>query len=780
MKTPLAGFLLLLGFAASAFAQDPVNILDPVPGLALKATCTESYGESLRRNCTADDFGEVSCEEIEVTRGSGTIAITASLADLDLSSVSEDTAVSCRFGGFNHSQTLGEATTLNLARRTATFVSGFDEEIINADGDSTTRFVRTGSITYSWTQTALVISASFDLSSDFGQIGTTAFDGVPGPIDTNVEAEVGFADLKGIRKVYLTGSCVVKVVGQTDDSPGTELSTINLSGKADYELPRVAVKTPASQAKIPLDNGPTLTVTGSASDGFLLSEVQVRINGGDWANAEIAFKEIGIDEADLPIFSEQSGTWSIAMEAVPGPNLLEARAVDGDGNLSLLAPRVIHYQVPAQLTVELSPPGTGRVSSGFLGTSSRLEGVTYTVTASPSSGMVFDGWETSEGQTFVTPTLKFVMRQDLILTAKFAPNPYSSAPGLTGSFFGVIRPNPDANEPAGLSHENTGWIDLKISTAGACSGNLIFAGNTYLPFRGVFTGGGLAQIDVTRRGSPSIRVNMQINTSSGGEEGVTGTLSDYDCVFGARKPAFSRSEPYTGPNQFTLAIPHPGGIDTAPTPQGSGYATFTVSSTGQASFSFVLADETLVTLSAPLTEAEGFPIPIYRALYRTNTGCIQASILLESTSGPEGTFFWSRPADSRNADYPAGFAFQSGLQIAPFTYTPGELIVSALVPGDPLTLQLTDGGLMDPVSATFTMNDPVNVPVFDTPVPLGLTLSFLPRRGRPTGVFTGTYLHPDTGRVLSIKGVALQDHIGAGFFRGAPGEGHGKISIMEP
>jgi hypothetical protein len=220
-------------------------------------------------------------------------------------------------------------------------------------------------------------------------------------------------------------------------------------------------------------------------------------------------------------------------------------------------------------------------------------------------------------------------------------------------------------------------------------------------------------------------------------------------------------------------------------PEGSGYATFTVASHGMAYFSFVLGDDTPFTLSAPLTGAgpQGFRIPLYKPLYRLNGGCLHGylSVAEDLAATPvlaDGRLLWSRPADSRDADYPGGFAFLSDILVSSFAFTQGELIFPDFVAGSVLNLNLLGGGLPETVTATFGFTAPSNTPEFVSPVPLGIKLAFLPRRGPPNGAISGTYVHPVTGRVLSIKGVLLQNPMACGgFFRSSAGNGHGNVSV---
>ena len=148
------------------------------------------------------------------------------------------------------------------------------------------------------------------------------------------------------------------------------------------------------------------TVTGTASDNWMITNVWCQIVGNDWTNATSANHWTNWLAANLPL--------------TPGTNVLLAYAVDTTGNRSTTNSVSFQYVVSAPLQVQLA--GLGTINPNYSNAVLAI-GQSYTLTASPGSGFTFTNWSGGTGLPleWLTngTTVRFVMESNLILQANF-------------------------------------------------------------------------------------------------------------------------------------------------------------------------------------------------------------------------------------------------------------------------------------------------------------------------------------------------------------------------
>src|SRR5207245_1820727 len=106
--------------------------------------------------------------------------------------------------------------------------------------------------------------------------------------------------------------------------------------------------------------------------------------------------------------------WTADPVLTPGPNLLQAYAVDTSSNTSALRSVSFVYVVSEPVSVQID--GLGQVTPNYDGQLLEL-GQTYTMTAKPARGFAFTGWSGSVSNA--KPKLTFVMASNLAFTATF-------------------------------------------------------------------------------------------------------------------------------------------------------------------------------------------------------------------------------------------------------------------------------------------------------------------------------------------------------------------------
>ena len=291
----------------------------------------------------------------------------------------------------------------------------------------------------------------------------------------------------------------------------------------------------------------------------------------------------------------------------------------------------------------------------------------------------------------------------------------------TGSYDGpVVR-------TAGFYNGLGGRVDLTISSSAAYSGSLTLGG-TVLSFSGVLQTvlnglepTGLARIK--RKGLSDLTVSFTVDSVNHRlkdaviDDGTfNATFAGWRSRWGTVMPDPDRAALAAFVGRFNLALTPPAAWPEAH-PQGAGYASFVVSSSGVLTVSGVGPDGqsfTCATFVGPLGE-----VLVYRALY-SNKGSVSGHLVAASgsagavptfsDSGISGTLQWSRPAQNsrvyRNGFGPIGLAAAGGRYLGPADrVTPPLEVVDGGIGTTNAALTFTIGGVNDTPYGTFTSPD---------------------------------------------------------------------------
>lgn len=552
---------------------------------------------------------------------------------------------------------------------------------------------------------------------------------------------------------------------------------------ADAKKPGVTISAPTNNATI-VDTQP-VTISGSATDNIGIAKVQVSINNG-----------VTFTDATVADIGGTTTAWSLNVVPLNGPNAVKVRALDFKGNVSALAARSFTYL--RTLTVGLDGPvNSGGVDAGFMPTSPRQSGKSYTITAKAKAGHVFDGWVVNNmAGTGITPAaaelpkLTFTMQPGLTLTAKFIVNPFT--PGVTGDFSGLILAS--GSQPAGgtvMSHASTGLCTAKLTTTGALSGNVKLDGLT-LPFTAQSDNSGVARFGPTRAtnltlvrpGKLPLLLALQADLT-GATKTITGTLTevyrgDVTAEFDITAPRHAyngktASVPATYVKSYTgrlkaRAAQGPG-FTAQDYPAGDGFLTFKVQANGLVTMAGRLADDTPVTFSGNLSQANHWPM--YQSLY-SNKGCIAADAVLddaqEDSDATALNMIWFRPYQLTQW-YPYGWSEGIHVDMMASKYTPPPASVfTGLGPVNPTTgntdLVFTSGLLTSSITKFVNLtpdNKTANAPLSDK----SFSLKLVPA----TGLISGAFTHTD-GSKPKWQGVLLQ--------KGTNKGGHGYFMSSKP
>lgn len=558
-------------------------------------------------------------------------------------------------------------------------------------------------------------------------------------------------------------------------------ATVKILSSVDSTRPAAPViTTPALNAKLGINPGGMVAITGTASDNQYVADVEVSLDGG------LSYSLAGVTRTGTGSRHGTTASFAIQLPPVTGSNTIHARTVDKKGNRSdPVAKRTFIVLRSLQVTAD---PLRGSVTKGYSPASFREVGKQYTVTATPKSGQFFAGWTANDfAGTGVTDdtrhmtSLTFTMVEGLQLTANFIANPF---PALAGGYNGLIA-------PTGMTLPGTnanGFVTVTVASAGTFSGKVTLDGSV-MPFSGAFDSAGIGRFGTTknpslsliRKNRPIMDLSLRLDMTAG--KSISGVITVRDsaavlassafvadrAVFGIGgrlvDPAYTPvGSGTTAKGSYTvvfrnvsqaLALDGFTTLTPAEYPEGHGHAVLTLTAKGAVSLSGILADGTAVSASAPLSE--NLDWPLFKQIY-SGKGCIGGMVKfdrLQSDSDlSQAGCYWFRPAISGQQYYPGGWP--SGIKVhllgSLYQATSNNSVLPTLGASDAdgnADLQMDGGLLGGPLAKTVFIapNDAVtNVPA-DSSFKLNIT--------RRTGIFSGTLPHPN-GTKPPFKGVILQ------------------------
>lgn len=618
-----------------------------------------------------------------------------------------------------------------------------------------------GRLTLSRSGDVMNLSASFNLDADASivAVGHTEEAGSFSGPSEGITFQFSAGSVGPIsRQVYYQGKTKIthKTVGTDEEEETIDLASVEVSGAADYTKPQTSVVFPKPNATYRADDS-NLDVRIKATDNASVSEVFVALNDGEFLPAEAI-----LDEEDEP-----TDHYLASLELAPGLNTLRTYAVDRDANVSRTNTQQVTYVIVQPLTLKTGPDGTvaGATSGQLLELNKR-----YKLSAKPDKNFLFERWVIESAlhgtNTSNAAVLTFAMETNLAICASFITNKFLS---ITGSYNGLFAPTNDLGE-AVVALTNAGFVTLKLTGQGRFSGQLLLAGGRH-PFSGAANLDGTARVVITPKNQTVITLDLVFDLDEDGlNEGVSGTISRDGWVAAVQAVAAAARETVAAlAGNYTFLIPGAPAEQADQEPAGDGAATAKLAANADFSMVGALGDGTAFSGAVPVS-GRG-EAPIFQKLYGgkgllwgwtqfiTNAPHLSASNLV-----------WIKNSGIlRPPIYTNGFAVTGVLN--------GARYVAPSAGSNAVDWPTTNGVvLLDGGNCTATSSNQVSLVNNKIKFLDGNTnrikLTLTPR----SGVITGTFRHPVTGRDSSIKGVLLQlpspDGIGGGWFRGTTESGY--------
>ncbi|MEQ1862598.1 MAG: REJ domain-containing protein [Chthoniobacteraceae bacterium] len=371
-------------------------------------------------------------------------------------------------------------------------------------------------------------------------------------------------------------------------------------------------------------------------------------------------------------------------------------------------------------------------------------------------------------------------------------NYVNNRPGLAGSFSALLQPT---GTP---THDTVGLVAATVTATGTFTGKVTIGG-VAIPFSGVLSNAGEARfkpalgtsfdlIDKTEFDSYLGALTLTVSNPEGMGVGLFTAAGGSLLAEGlAETPAYSAANPVpqgllnlpaTGTRTkgvYTLAFPSKAqspAMAHALYPQGDGFATLTLSNTGNVSLSGYLPDGARYTAAGKLDG--GHFVQLYTQLYRKEgsmSGVLRFSALTNADVDGTG-WIWLRPVRNRARYYPAGWPNSVRIDPVGAKYSnPASLDfgqgAADIVNGN-ASLVFSDGLLSLPVTKAVSVNPgPVSAGQVKLIPATGALYKLSLAAG--TGAFSGTFTHD--GVTESYRGILLNKGAnkgGFGYFLSTP------------
>ncbi|MGD0016476.1 MAG: fibronectin type III domain-containing protein [Verrucomicrobiia bacterium] len=320
---------------------------------------------------------------------------------------------------------------------------------------------------------------------------------------------------------------------------------------------------------------------------------------------------------------------------------------------------------------------------------------------------------------------------------------------LLGAYNGLVI---QTNVP---SHASSGSVKFMVGKTRSFTAQLTMGG-VKSAFKGQFDASGNATNTVTRNGLAPLQVILH----SDGSDRIMGTVSNdvFASELLADRAVYNRTNSCPLAGSYTVVLAPPEGSD-PDIPQGYGYGTLSVTTIGGGKLSGVLGDGTKVKGNVPVSKYGTWPL--YDALYKKQGSCI-GWVTFATNSTLEATVDWFRPSMLVSNYY---LSLLGSMYVVPAV---GEPMLELTNTTGNALLTLGDGNLTGVLSNLLTVASNNTVTILSGNI-TNLTLKLTPK----TGLFSGGFWHPATGKTTKFQGAVLQlQDFGAGYFLGTNESGY--------
>lgn len=391
-----------------------------------------------------------------------------------------------------------------------------------------------------------------------------------------------------------------------------------------------------------------------------------------------------------------------------------------------------------------------------------------------STKSVFTGWSGTGAKG--VPTLGRVLQftvgsTDVNLTASFNDNILGNN---AGTYQGLLSAGIDAFSGRGL-------LTATVSPRGVCTVSVRVGAKAYASFSETFKEVDFVSKKATlvhpiigKHGVGNVTVALTLDASNPNAPLLAGSVVLNQVLYTSSAP---RAIARRAAAKYAVVFPHANALGL---PGGDGFGTFSVNTSGIASFTGTLGDSSPVSASAHLGPNGEWPV--FALLYgKTNRGGLTGLLTIGGTGTIGQSLEWYKPADSA-IYYPNGFALSQGRQ--PPLAVNGRLLPMkpfASLPSTSATVTIAGGGLAPPPAPFAVMFDrlgnAIKMDAASGPSLFSLKVNLA------SGLYSGRF-KDSQGVIRLFSGIVLPAHDqsaaeGFGVFKGATGQ-TGAVEFAHP
>ncbi|MEW6305332.1 MAG: PQQ-binding-like beta-propeller repeat protein [Verrucomicrobiota bacterium] len=520
----------------------------------------------------------------------------------------------------------------------------------------------------------------------------------------------------------VTARATLKSGATYESNPLTVI--IDPPNKMDRVQPTVAIVAPDPTI---IWRDTSVVVRGTAKDDIGIARVEFQVGTGPVQTA------VG------------TTNWFAVVEPKPGINKFWVKAVDTSGNASLVISQSYLFRTRL-LTVRTN--GVGKITPNLDNEEPELNKA-YTLTGEAGKDHTFAGWSGTFQSS--NPRITFTLETNAVIQANFVPNPFAQA---QGTFAGLIQPTDKSLV------DWAGHFTVSLNASGQLRGRLQLGRENY-SINSPVDASGYLQTQLVARGGTPLNLELKLdllhdhNAISGKVSGDNLTAD----LLGDR--GAGESGPSAQAGKYTLLLPAP---ENTGTTLGDGFATITVSSKGAVSLRGALGDGTEIRHETSVAPNGVCPvsIPLYEG-----RGVLQGWVRFagQSHSDLHGKLTWVKLASPEDKSFPAGFAHE--LSVLGSAYKAPAANESILTVTSNLLAGFQGADLKRPLTARVSISPDHRIAI-ETVNQQKLTF----RLSFDSGLFQGSFVHPETRKDIPFQGVLLQkQNWGGGHFRANDGAG---------
>jgi hypothetical protein len=341
-----------------------------------------------------------------------------------------------------------------------------------------------------------------------------------------------------------------------------------------------------------------------------------------------------------------------------------------------------------------------------------------------------------------------------------------------------------------------GLLTLKTTSTGKVTAQALIGAVKY-SFAGTLAADGRATLVVKKRDEADKTLAFHIGGSQ-----VVGTLNDGQgnlyTIDGAEKDTGTKAAPVAMAGNYTAVIktdaaPN-GGLPANTFPQGRGWISVKVAADGKTKLNGKLADGTTLTFGGALNANDA--LPVFAPLYAKKSGSVGFTLVFDfeqtATDVTAENVRWVRPLNLKDKGYPAGWpaGISAQLEGSKFVvpakpsvknptpvYVLGTHNLVGLIAPAAAQITLSEGGLANVLANNVTVNAKsvvtVGLPAGGFSGATGLAMKL-----KPSGEFSGAFIHPLNNKQAKFSGVVLQKTFGASGFFVSPFGKSGAIDML--